>query len=144
MSSRSGRQLKTARPSTNKENSEYNTLEWSAAPRGEMVRKRGRMERGANRQERELMRLVCCAPAVDVEVYAGKCRKEWVKVRDECGNNLLHLAAQHNRPATFEWLLRMLGVEGLLQKNQQKMTAADIAVQMKHREVLSLIPRSLM
>jgi hypothetical protein len=52
-----------------------------------------------------MIRLVATAAVEDVQIYAQKCKKEVLKVRDSTGNNLMHIAALNNKSPIFEWLL---------------------------------------
>jgi hypothetical protein len=50
----------------------------------------------------------------------------------------------HNKALTFEWLMRKLGVSALLEKNAEGVTAAELAIQLDRREILSYIPHSML
>lgn len=67
-----------------------------------------------------------------------------MRTLDLQGNSLLHIAVMSNKILTFEWLLRVLGVSGLLQKNEEGLTPADLAVRLNRREILSYIPHSML
>ena len=80
----------------------------------------------------------------DVQVVLERNDISAMDVRDAKGNTLLHLAVIHKRGEVFDWLMDEMGVEGLLLKNKEKLTAPQLAKKLDHLEVVKNVPSSMM